>query len=106
MDANIESFIKHYCSHVFQYDGNACLVIGGQKNINLFSANLTPSCKVPVYDLDAGEIFNVALYDISIAQRLRKVESSDYEFCAIQDWHRYDETQEIIDTLDSVNHFD
>ena len=106
MDANIESFIKHYCSHVFQYDGNACIVIGGQNDLKLYSATNSPLMMVPVYDIDAGEIFNVALYDISVAKKLLKVEPSDYEFCAVQDWHRYDETQEIIDTLDSVNHFD
>lgn len=93
MDNKAKTFVRAFCAHVYQVEGNAVVVIGGQNE------ELRPNVKIPVYDLDAGQVKKVMLKDLSEAKELRASESADFEFDAITSSRFADSAFEISSEL-------
>jgi hypothetical protein len=75
-------------THVFEYDGQACIAISHVKQ---------GPCDqyVEIYDLDAGEITQCSIEEIYDAPKLRESEPEDFEFSVILDSPYADEAWEI-----------
>jgi hypothetical protein len=75
-------------THIFQYDGNACVCIGPEEH-GIY-ANF-----VPVYDLDSSDILQLSTHDVMNAVQLRRTEECDFQWDAILNSRYCDEAMEI-----------
>jgi len=91
METDIDS-IKAFSSKTFVYEGNTCVVIAQAESVS-------PNVKVPVYDLDSGEIFKLSLLEIARCENGRNTEPQDFQFSRILSSKYANNAQEIVDVL-------
>jgi hypothetical protein len=84
--------VKAFCGNTFTYEGNTCVVI-------VPPTNVSPLTKVPVYDLDAGLIFKLTLFEIVEAPKGRSSEPQDFQFSKILASKYANDAQGIVDVL-------
>jgi hypothetical protein len=93
-----ESFIRSYCSSVYDINGQACIIIGGLED----AQSLKPGTKVPVFDLDSGDITKETLIRLVKTPIYRASNESDYTRQGVLNSKWSNEVQEIIGVLFDV----